>query len=137
MLKNELFLVSSYLDPRYKVFISEIDQTVATNLGLLKVVATRGSKQFIWYTVEPNSFKISSANNDLDILIKARKKTAQQHLQSFTLVISTSNNAMQRNSIMVLLNCSAKTPDWEKTKMFCDTENNLKIISGSYINFLK
>ena len=30
LLKNDLFLASLYLDPTYKVFISEIDQIVAT-----------------------------------------------------------------------------------------------------------
>ena len=31
LLKNDLFLAFLYLDPRYKVFISEIDQIVATH----------------------------------------------------------------------------------------------------------
>ena len=30
LLKNDLFLASLYLDPRYKMFISEIDKIVAT-----------------------------------------------------------------------------------------------------------
>ena len=49
MKKDDLSLASLYLDPRCKVFISEIDQVFATNLGLSKVVATGGSKRFIWY----------------------------------------------------------------------------------------
>ena len=40
--------------------------------------------------------------------MKAREKAAQQHRQSFTSVVSTFNNTMQRNSIIVLLNSFAK-----------------------------
>ena len=65
---------------------------------------------------EPDSPETSSTDDDLDIQIKARKKAAQQHRQSFTLVISTSNNAMQRNSIMELLNSFANEPRLGKNK---------------------
>ena len=59
---------------------------------------------------EVDSSETSSTDDDLDILIKTREKAAEQNRQSFTSVIFTSNNAMQRNSIMVLLNSFANKP---------------------------
>ena len=56
---------------------------------------------------EVNSSETSSTHGDLDILNKAREKAAEQNRQSFTSVIFAFNNAMQRNSIMVLLNSFA------------------------------
>ena len=55
-------------------------------------------------------------STDLDILMKAREKAAEQNRQSFISVIFTSNNAMQRNSIMVLLNSFANKPRLGKNK---------------------
>ena len=138
LLKNDLFLASLCLHPRYKVFIYEIDQIVAAqhlqqtwDSLLQQEVASDLSG------TEPDSSKTSSTNDDLDILIKARGKAAQQHRQSFTSVSSTSNNAMQRSSIMVLLNSFANELRLGKTKVFRYTGNNLKKVSGSYMNFLK
>ena len=122
------------------MFISEIDKIVATQYlqqtwDRLKLLQQQVASDLSG--TEPDSFETSSADDDLDILIKAREKAPQQHRQSFTSVISTSNNAMQRNSIMVLLNSFANKSRLEKNKMFCDTGNNLKKVSGSYRNFLK
>ena len=122
------------------MFISEIDQIVATQHLQQTWDPVKLLQQEIASDLsgtEPDSSKTSSADNDLDILIKAREKAVGQHLQSFTSVISTSNNAMQRNSIMVLLNFFANEPRLGKNEMFCDTGNNLKKVSGSYRNFLR
>ena len=79
------------------------------------------------YLLEPDSLETSSGDDDLDILIKAREKAAQQHLQSFIAVISTSNNAMQKIRLWCCLTTTLQTsPDWKKTEMFCDTGNNFK-----------
>ena len=62
------------------------------------------------------SSETSSTDDDLDIKIEAREKVAEQNRQSFTLVIFTSNNAMQRNSNMMLLNFFANEPRLEKNE---------------------
>ena len=59
---------------------------------------------------EPDSSETSSADDDVDILIETREKAAQQHRQSYTSVSSTFNDAMQRNSIMVLVNSFGNEP---------------------------
>ena len=59
---------------------------------------------------EVDSSKTSSTDDDLDILIKAREKAGERNRQSFTLVIFTCNNAMQRNSIVVLHTYFANKP---------------------------
>ena len=70
LLKNDLFLALSYLDPRYKMFISVIDQIVVTQhlqqtwnrLKLLRQELPSDS-----CGTEVDSFETSSNNNDLDI----------------------------------------------------------------------
>ena len=89
------------------MFISEIDQIVATQhlqqtWDRLKLLQQKLPSDLS--STEVDSCETSSTNDDLDILIKAREKAADQNRQSFTSVIFASNNAMQRNSIMVLLN---------------------------------
>ena len=106
LLKNDRFLAFLYLDPRYKVFISEIDQIVATQhlqqtWDRLKLLQQEVASDL--FGTESDSSETPSAHDDLDILIEAREKAAQKRRQSFTSVIFTSNNAMQRNLIMVLL----------------------------------
>ena len=116
LFKNDLFLASLYLDPRYKMFISEIDQIVANQhlqqtWDRLKLLQQELPSDLSG--TEVDSSKTSSTDDDLDILIKAREKTAEQNLSifhSFTSVIFTSNNAMRRNFIMVLLNSFANEP---------------------------
>ena len=141
LLKNDLFLASLYLDPRYKMFISEIVQIVATQYlqqiwDRLKLLQQELPSDLSG--TEIASSETSSTDNDLDTdNDHTREKAAEQNRQSFTSVIFTSNNAMQRNFIMVLLNSFAKKPNWEKTKMFSNTGNNLKKVSGISMNFLK
>ena len=101
------------LDPRYKIFISEIDQIVATQhlqqtWDRLKLLQQELPSNLSGTDID--SSKTSNTDENLDILIKAREKAAEQNRQSFTSVIFTSNNAMQRNSIMVLLNSFANKP---------------------------
>ena len=101
------------------MFISEIDQIVATHhlqqtwdrLKLLQQELTSDLSG-----TEVDLSETSSTDDDLDILIKAREKAAEQSRQFFTLVIFTSNNAMQRNSIMVLLTSFANEPRLGKNK---------------------
>ena len=78
--------------------------------------------------------KISSADDDLDIL--SREKAVQQHQQSFTSVISTSSNALQRNSIMVLLNSFVNKPRLGKNEKVLQYWEQFKE-SESSMNFLK
>ena len=124
LLKNDLFLASLYLDPRHKMFISEIDQIFATQhlqqtWDRLKLLQQELPSDLSG--TEADSSKTSSTDDDLDILIKSREKAAEQNRQSFTSVIFTSNNAMQRNSIMVLLYSFANEPRLGKTKIFCNS----------------
>ena len=140
LLKHDQFLASLYLDPRYIMFISKIDQIVATQhlqqtWDRLKLLQQELPSDLSG--TEVDSSKTLSTDDDLDILIKAREKAAEQNQKSFTSVIFTSNYAMQRDSIMVLLNSFANEPNWEKAKKFCNTWNNLKKVSGSYMDFLK
>ena len=119
LLKNDLFLASLYLDPRYKMFVSEIDQIVATQhlqqtWDRLKLLQQELPSNLSGTKV--NSSKTLSTDDDLDILIKAREKAVEQNRKSFTSVIFTSNSAMQRNSIMVLLNSFANEPRLGKNK---------------------
>ena len=65
---------------------------------------------------EVDSSETLSTNDDLDILIKAREKAAGQNRQSFTSVIFAFDNAMQRNSILVLLNSFANELRLEKNE---------------------
>ena len=110
-----------YFDPRYKLFISEIDQVFATQhlqqtWDRLKLLQQQLPSNLSG--TEVDSSETSSTDDDLDILIKAREKAAEQNRQSFTSVIFTSNNAMQRNSIMVLLNSFANEPRSGKNENF-------------------
>ena len=80
LLKNDLFLASLYLDPRYKTFISEIDQIVATQhlqqtWDRLKLLQQKLPSDLSG--IEVDSSKTSSTDDDLDILIKAREKAAE------------------------------------------------------------
>ena len=82
LLKNDLFLALLYLNPRYKVCISEIEQFVATQHLQQTWDRLKLLQQEIASTLsatEPDSSETSSADDDLDILIKAREKAAQQH----------------------------------------------------------
>ena len=76
-----------YLDPRYKMFISEMNQIVATQhfqqtWDRLKLLQQELPSNL--FGTEADSSKTSSTDDDLDILIKAREKTAEQNRQSFT-----------------------------------------------------
>ena len=104
LLKNDLFLASFYLDPRCKAFISEIDQIVATQYLQQTWSHVKLLQQGVASDLsgtQSDSSKTFSTDDDLDML------TAQQHRQSFTSMISPSNNAMQSNSIMVLFSSFA------------------------------
>ena len=95
------------------MFVSIIDQIVATQYlqqtwDCLKLLQQEAASDFSG--TEPDSFETSSADDDLDMLIEAREKAAQQHGQSFTSVIFTSINATQKNSIMALRNSFANEP---------------------------
>ena len=86
LLKNNLFMASLYLDPRYKMFISEIDQIVA-NQHLQQIWDRLNLLQHELPSdlsgTKVDLSKTSSTDNDLDILIKAREKTAEQNLLIF------------------------------------------------------
>ena len=119
LLKNDLFLASLYLDPQCKVFISKIDQIVATQhlqqtWDRLKLLQQEIASDLSG--ADPDSSETSSADDDFDTLIEAREKAAQQHRQSFTSVISTFHNAIQRNLFMVLLNSFANEPELGKNE---------------------
>ena len=67
-----------YLYPKYKVFIAKMDEVVATQhlqhtWNRLKLLQQEVASDL--FGTEPDSFKISSADNDLDILIKAGERT--------------------------------------------------------------
>ena len=64
------------------MFISKIDQIVAIQhlqqtLDCLKLLQQEVASDL--FGTEPNLSETSSADDDLDKLIKAREKTAQQH----------------------------------------------------------
>ena len=92
LLKNDLFLASLCLDPKYKMLF----------LKLIKLLPTQHLQQ-TWDRLkllqqelpsdlsrtEVDSSETSSNDDDLDLLIKAREKAAEQNRQSFTKVITS------------------------------------------------